>query len=532
MPQGDDILKRHDELRDLRRPIEPQWRALAKLFTPDEQEFEASTSQETDFSDLFDATHLYAADDFAGGIFGQLTNPANRWFEYGLDDQDLEKWPPVKENLFARANVTYASLSPAVSNFYADAPAWFANVGVFGIGPFSQEERLGERRIIDRALPIGQIFIDVDSDGEISEVHREFPLRGRQVKATWPGYVGHCDDTRSYVIVQAIFQNPDFREGALGSRGMRYRSVHVSPDLKEFYIERGFHEMPIHFPQWKRRAGKTYPTGPGWKARPDVASLQEMERAHLVAAQFAAEPPLMVNDDDVLTAADIVPNALLHGTINDKGTPLAQYLVRQQNMNLSEKQSETRRSQIRTAFYYGIMQLINRPQMTATEFLGFQEENLKLMAPNLVRIQTGGLSPFLARRHNILDRAGQMAPAPPELKNRRLVMRYVSPLAKAMALAEGRAVLQVQQAIEQMAITDPNVRDKFNADIAADKVGESFSAIPGLIRDDKTVASIRQSRAQQQQQAQQLQMQGQTAEIAATVAHAEQASTLAKRRAA
>lgn len=532
MAAGDAELKRHGELKELRRPVEPTWRDLACLFTPDEHEFDGRTQDggESDFSDIYDSTHLYAAADFAGGIFGQLTNPANRWFELGLDDEDLAEWPPVAENLRARADVVYASLSPAVSLFYSEAPAWFGNVGIFGLGPFWQEERVGEGRFVDRSLPVGQVYIDVDADGEITTIHREFALRGRQVKQQWPAAAEKCEDARRYVIVQCLAENPDYRPGAFGPPGMRWRSVHVSSDLPDFRVERFYHELPIHLPQWNRRAGRTYPIGPGWSARADTSTLQEMERSHLVAAQFAAEPPTMLHNDSVVSAADIVPNAVLHGTITDQGKQLLQTLNRGQNPQLSEIQSQRRREAIRAAFYYGIMQLVNRPQMTATEFLGFQEEHLKLMAPNLVRIQTGGLSPFIARRHNILERAGQMPPPPPELENQRLTIRYVSPLARAMQMADGNAVLRLHEATEQLAVTDPDVRDNFDADAAWRAVHSAFGGDPAVARDPRLVEQRRQIRAQQQQQQAELEQGAQAAEIAATVSHAAQAETLATER--
>lgn len=533
MAVGEDILKRHEELVELRRPEEPKWRDLARLLTPDEQEFEPNSTVDDDGAELFDATPLYALDNFVGGMYGQLVNPANRWMALGLDggDPDLAKWGPVKSWFRAAEDVIFASLSPSRSGFYAEAPAWLANVGAFGWGPFNQEEDIGAGRIIDRSLPIGQFYLDVDQNGDNDTMHRAFTLRGRQVKRMFDSrYVpSTCRDDHSYLIVHAVRRNTQMAPGRLGPEGKPWLSSYVSRDLKDFRVDGGYWEAPYHIPTWKRRAGQIYARGPGHLVRADAAMLQEMARTELVAAQRAAEPPLLLHDDSVLTAADIVPNAVLYGTISDNGKQLAQELRSGSNLQPAQESADRRREAIRTAFYYSIMQLVNRPQMTATEFLGFQGENLRLMGPNLVRLQTGGLSPFIARRFAILDRAGQIPPAPPELQGRPLGVEYISPLAKALKADQGREVLQAQQSIEQMAVTDPGVRDYFDGDAAAPIVMEAFTSLP-IIRDRKSVDAIRQNRMKQQAAAAQLEAAGKAAEIAATTAHAEQASTLARGR--
>jgi len=331
--------------------------------------------------------------------------------------------------------------------------------------------------------------------------------------------------------VHAVEPNLEFRPGMLGPRGMPFASCYVSPDLKNLRVEGGYYEFPFHIPTWNERPNSAYPSGPGHNARADGNTLQEMERAFLVRANYDAEPPLLLENEDVLRASDLTPNAVLYGAINEQGRQKAAFLEKKGSMSLGMQQSDQRRNAIRAAFYFGLMQVaLQRPQMTATEFLGLQEESLKLMAPNLVRVQTGGLSTFITRRFRILDRAKQIPPPPPELARSRVTINYVSPLAKVQQLAEGRGVLQVQGAIEQMAVTDPSVRDHFNGDAAAPVVARAFSAVPSILRDPREVQQMRKLRAQQMAQQQQLDQAAQAVTIGAEAAHAQQATTLAKQR--
>jgi hypothetical protein len=535
MSAGDDILQAHEARAARRAPEEGKWRDIARLIAPDDAHLNPSSTQRREDEDIYDASPLYALDDFAAGVFTQATNPANRWFELTLGDKDLEKYAPVKQWLYSCASIHFASLAPSVSNFYAAAPAWFASLGAFGLGTLSQEERVGEGRISDRVVPLGQGYVELDGDGELRAYDNRFALRGDQLKpfmAARGGSVpGNVRDEATYVVVHATYRNPDYNPGRAGWQFMPWRGCYVSPDVRDLRVEGGFHELPYHPIFWSRRAGRDYPRGVGHLVLPDTATLNEMERTHLVAGQFAAEPPLMLRDESVLSAADIVPNAQLYGTMSERGEATAQYLERKGSLQLTLAQSQQKRDAIRTAFRFGLMQILrDRPQMTATEFLGFQQEGLELIGPNLISIQIG-LAAFIARRHGILLRAGQLPPAPPELAGRSIGIEYASPLARAQKLSAARGVIQLQQSIEQMAVTDPSARDWFDADKAVPIVGEAFTNAPGVIRSDKAVEDLRRRRAAEVSQDVELDRLGKQVEIGATASHAIQAKTLADKRA-
>lgn len=533
MAASDEILTRHGELEAARALEEPKWRDLAYLFRPDDRDFHQQSSTRRDDDDLFDATGLYAVDAFAKGLFKQATNPVNRWFELGIADQDRQRFRPVSEWLLRRTEQLYASVSPAVSRFYVGARPWFASLGVFGCGALFQQENIAKGRIIDRQISIGQIYLDRDADGELDTVHRAFRLRGRQLKQLFPRHLpDHVRDDSDYKIVHAVRPNPDYRPELLGLRGMQYLSTYCSPDLKELCVNGGYHELPYHVLMWNEQAHSAYPTGPGHDARADGLNLQEQERSHLVAGQFAAEPPLLAQLDSGLTAADIAPNAWLPGAVNDQGKALIQTLDRKQNVALSLTQAEQKREAIRRAFYWSVMSLISRPQMTASEFQGFQQEMLEDLAPNLVNIQVFGLSPFIRRRYAILERAGAWDddPPPPELDGQRLEIEYVSPLARAQKMGVARAAQQFAASVIALAESVPEALDNLDVDATVRVIHDGMSGVPSLVRDPRQVLSVRQARAQAQAQQVGIEQAATRAEIMATVSHAAQADTLAKQR--
>jgi len=541
MDEANFILSRQSDLEAERSIEEPLWRDIAILFRPDDRDFDAHNQRRRDDTAIFDATQIYALDNFAGGLFSQMTNPMNKWFGLGIADKDLEAYAPVKKWLFRHTLKLLATFTDAVSPFYAEVPAWFSNLGAFGWAPMFDEELVGKAKIADRAIPIGESFIDVDAQGYVNTFHRKFSLKGAQARGmsdnagTWSSdpVISRLDEKQRKVYIHCVWPNPGYVPGGKGQRGAQFLSAYGSPDVPDFYREGFYFEFPYQVPMWNRRSGRAYPTGPGHLARSDAAMLQEMARSEIVAAQFAAEPPVLVHDKSVITAADIEPNTVLYGTMNaDNGKRVIDTLQRSQDFKLAREVFADRRNAIRQVFLFSIMQLLSRPEMTATEFLGFSKEFLQLAAPNLVRIQQGGLSPKIARRFRILERAGQIEPPPPELAGHAINVEYVSPLAKLMKVSEAQGVTQFLNAMAPVIQAQPETADNLDGDRIAVMLADGYVTDPSVLRNPDQVQQIRAGRAQAQQQAAKLQAAEQAANIGATVAHAQQAGTLAKKRAA
>lgn len=528
-----DTLSHQERMASDRMIEEPHWRQLAKLLRPDDTDFDdLSSERERDDSELFDSTGLYGIDDLVGGLFSQATNPASRWFEVTVGDPDLARWEPVKDALMQTTSIMYASLAPAISTFYENAPAWFADMAAFGPGFLAQEEATGRERLIDAAIPLAQMYKAIDGDGETSRLHRKYVLSGRQIKQKWqvPDENAVKDD-RKYTIVHAVYPNPDYRSGAFGPRGMRYVSCRVCEEIKGWKAEAFVQEMPFHEIGWFRRAGRIWARGPGHNTRADNNMLQEIERTNLVGAQFDAEPMLLALDDTDITAADLAPNAILAGAMGENAKPNLQYLERKSRTQLAEAKAEQKRQAITRAFKFGIQQVANRPQMTAFEFAGWQAQELRLMAPNLIQVQRG-LAGFLSRRYGLLARARQLPPMPPEVARAGLGVEFISPLAKAQKLATAQSNMQFFASLDQQfaATGDASVYDVADRDKSNLQIGEAMLEDKSIMNSPDRIQKIREARAAAQAQQQELANAGAAAEVLATAAHAAQAGSLAKKR--
>ncbi|SUU76162.1 portal protein [Afipia felis] len=526
------------ELEQERARDEPTWRDLARLLRPDGTVFNSNERRERDGADdPFDSTPLYSLDDFVGGTFTKAINPAERWFELGIQDKDLEQFKPVKQWLWSTADVCYASLHPGHDNFYLHAPAWFGDMGAFGTGFMWQEELVGQNGIIAKNLPIGESYKCVDAQGMTERYHRKFVLKGYQAKTRFKGRadVSGFNDSQTYTFILAVFPNDNYRPGSPFARSFRYTTVYVCEHLKDFGVQEFYQSFPVHEIEWSQRSGRAWATGPGHNALADMRGNDEIARSVIIGAQFDAEPMWWAQDEDVLTAADIQPNGVLYGdALRDK--PPAQILERSKQMALPLQLQQDLRNQIRKAFHFGLSQVMaNRPQMTAQEVLAYNADELKILAPHLVRIQRG-LASFIARRFALLQRMGRLAPPPPELaqSGQSVTIEFVSPFAKAQQAAVAQGVMSwVKTKVDlQSATQDPEWTDDIDKDGVSAVLHDAMSGVPAVRLDPRDVAAKRQARAQAQQQQLETAQAAQQAEIIANVSHAQQASTLAKTRAA
>ncbi|MBR0700167.1 hypothetical protein JQ599_09670 [Bradyrhizobium diazoefficiens] len=540
MSAWSDIEHRHAELKKKRALEEPRWREIARLMQSDEDLSGGNRNdqRQPNGDDPFDSTPLYANDDYIGGMFSKATNPAERWFSWGVPaDPELAKWKPAKDYLYNYTSVILASIDPAIDNFYMNAPAWFGDMGMFGSGFMFQEEMVGQGRIVTPNLAIAGCYKDVDANGDTDTFHREFRLTGRQAKGKFGDYAPTARDDEEIAFVHAIYPNPEFKPGSPFARYFPYRSCYASPDKKDFGKESGYIEWPVHEIQWSMRSGRVWARGPAHNALPDMSSLDEVARSTMVGIQFDAEPMWWAADEDVMTTADIVPGNVLFGE-SVQGKAPAQILERSKQMQLPLQLQNDLRNQVRRAFRFALSQVLaSRPQMTAEEVQAFSQDELKALAPNLIRVQRG-LAGFIRRRAQLLDRLGvimrTIGPPPPELLRASVTPTFVSPFVKAQkADTANGATSWVSTKIKLFEATqDPRYIDDIDVDGYSGVLHDALSGVPSIKLDPRQVEQIRQARAQAQQQAVQLQQQEQAAAIYADVSHADQAKTLARGRAA
>jgi Bacteriophage head to tail connecting protein len=176
-----ELILHWNKLKSERSQFERTWQEIADYVRPLRSEFTAiRTPGERRNTRLFDSTPLMAADSFAGGIYGMMTNPANRWFALKLQDEDLNDYDPVRDWLYEAETRILHSFGPQVSRFYSVLPSLYADLACFGTAVFYSEEIPGQGRVNDNVRPLSECVIAESAYGEVDTVYRRFALTGRQ----------------------------------------------------------------------------------------------------------------------------------------------------------------------------------------------------------------------------------------------------------------------------------------------------------------------------------------------------------------
>jgi len=511
-PRAEEAIRRWDELKAARGQHEQDWEELARLIRPQRGGFvTADPSRHRDDKPLSSAP-IIAQEYFASGLYGTLTNPANRWMGVETNDDDLNAWGPAKLWLELVGNRILRSFAPGVSTFYDAAIQTFGDISTFGNAAGYDEIVPGEQRIMDVTLSLAEVCFEIDAFGQVTEAVRKFGLTGRMaVRLFGPDAVppkmleratkGALDRVDFY---HHVHLNMDWSRGKLGPRGKRWLSTYACAEGCRVVREGGYAEMPFYAPRWEVDSGQAYGRGPGMVALPDARVLNLMDAANLRAGQKAADPTLLAPERDAWATSGVVrPGEVIYGGVNMKGDPLLRPLDNFSGTGLTLEMAQARVEAIKDAFHWTLMQMVGRSGMTATEVIERQEEKLRLMAPNMGRVQGEFLAPKASRRFAILLREGQIPPPPPEMarEGAALQVKYISAAAMAQRSAEGAAMARIVQDIAPLAELKPRLLDRFDEDAYVELMVEARGAPGRILRSREAADALSQQRAQAEQAA-------------------------------
>lgn len=501
------LLQRAEARKSERANYERQWRDIAEYVLPDRAPPGRSVipGEERGLR-VYDSTGVYAADNLMSGVYGMMTNPANDWFGLTTEDEALRRRQPVQEWLSHVNRSMLASFGPARSSFYGEAAAFYGDWAGFGNGVFYSEQR-PDGRFLDVARPLSECFFSVNQFGEIDALDRVFQMPLRAVVEKFgaemlPDQLKNALERTPDMpvdLVHATYPNEDVQEGRADRRAMPYLSTYVLVQGAVTLEEKGYWRFPYMPARWHVSAGEIYGRGPAHKALPDIKTINSMMRSMIKGGELRATPPILAAREDVFDALRIRAATTTYGAINGRGDRLVQPYDMGDNPQFAYELRDQVAEQIKDAFYFGVMQLVGRTGMTATEVMTRQEEKMRLMGPFLARIETEFLAPLIGRRFDMMTRAEMLPPAPPELEGAELIVEYQSPLAKAQKSAEAVATMRWLEASQGVLAIDPTAVDAIDGVATLRALMDGFGAHPGAMLGDDAIAARREAREQAQQ---------------------------------
>ena len=157
--------------------------------------------------------------------------------------------------------------------------------------------------------------------------------------------------------------------------------------------------------------------------------------------------------------------------------------------------------------------------MTAEEVATVREQIQKLLGPTVARFESEVLTPLILRSFGLLNRAGTLPPAPPELAELdEIEVSYVGQLAKNQKVQDVTAIQRWLGVAANMAGFAPEVLDNINVDEALQIIGERMAVPSTVMRSQEEIAQLRAQRQEKMAMQEQLAQASQVAEGAGKAA--------------
>lgn len=504
----DKILSRLDDLKMERSNLDGEFQELADTFQPGVQSFTISSYpswQEANRS--IDGNGKYLVQKLTSHLFGQLTNPSTKWFQFKpeknvktkVNEADLEKL----------TNKVLSIFNSYESNFPSECQSLYSSMVVFGSGTMYIDNRLG-KDISFKSIPLSQIYFAEDHLGMVDSIFRVFKFSTKQAIQAFGKENVSKNLLKTYEqspeemveILHCIYPNMESKK-----KSDKYESYYIEVESKHILDFKYMKNFPFKIARWAKHVGEKYGHGQGKLALGTIRSLTNIRLENHKALAFSNTPIILLSDDGVVVPESWKPGTVIEGAISQMdGVRRIDTIQPAQNpqagLTLYEKELEL----LGKLFFVDDLGMpIDKTRRTATEASLIDQDRLRFVAPFINRIETEFLAPTIETVLQMLEDNGELDDINPELKNIDLEIDFLSPLAKMLKMEDARATQQFLQMSLPLLQFKPEEAVRLNWDkiIKLNRIGSG--APSDVLLSDEEVDGIKQQQAAVQQQ--QLQMQ-------------------------
>lgn len=468
-----------------------------------------------------DASGMVKLMKFAAICDAMLTPFSQNWHELQASDPALQKQRAVRLWFEEASNALYRTRYLGPANFRKNNQMIFQQVGAFGNGPLFVDQLYDMhgnpvRGIRYKALPIGEVYIRVNHQGQVDAFVRAYRMTARQAMQKFghdmlPEELDQAQDNQSetlYDFFHCVYPNEDYDPDAmLTVNGKPWVSHYVSCTGRRLMQEGGYYSFPLPFARYTEWPNEWYGRGPAMDVLPSLKTLNAEKSTFLKVGHRAADP-IFLSSDDGVGDFDFIPGALNKGWLNSEGQELIKALEAG-DVQITDKMMDEERNLQNDMFLVSIFQaLVENPNMTATQVIELINQKGIFMAPTV-----GGMADYLEatieRELDLAVRLRLVPPMPPQLREARGEYRVVftSPMFKAMRAGEASGFLRTMESALEVAgqMQDPSILDWADHDVAWPEIARIQSVPETWMASAEKIAAKRNARAKAQQQQQQVQ---------------------------
>ena len=507
------LKQRYDALKSdtERSSYEAHCEEIASLCSPRKVGFTgARTPGQKVMNKVYDPIGIHALELLAAGLHGLATNPASQWFSLRMVGKKIRRRGPqgveeiyittdksVKSYLSEVEGVMWQRLYQPGTNFTTSLHEFYLDLASFGTAIIF----LGQRDnggLLFETRSIAESVIAENVDGHVDTVMRTTIYTVRQMmqmeKQGWKvsDHIREMYRQRKYDekvnVVHAVFPREERDATKKGTRDMPFASLYFEHEACHLLSEGGFPEFPYLVARWSKYAGEIYGRSPAMTALPDIKMLQSMELAKIKLLQKAADPPMWLRDDGVVGGTRSFPGGINYWRGNPNDGVMLQPVSLQGIQALMEDENLIRQRILRT-FFADMLQMPEKVDMTATEYMQRVAERMRLLGPLIGRLEGEALGPLVERLFGMLSRMPDVLPAAPEIiAEQQFSVEYVSPIATAQKQVEAQSLVQIANTLAMMVGPEGAMQilsKKIDTDALVDYLFDLFNGDPEVMIDEE-----------------------------------------------
>lgn len=527
-PKAVSLIKECDRMESDRSPYRTAWEDIRRLVRPNTPDFNKNDSPgDVRTEQIYDGTAMQANVDFANAVHTFLVNPSERNFgikaSYHRElnqDPDVLRWMDDVSQIIADEYMDDRTMfTSAMQEAFLDL--------AFGNIILNQEWDSDSWHLSFRSCPLANTFFEENKNGLVDRLFRKYDMTVRQITSQFPeaNWEGKEDDKpeKKYCVLHYVAPRGDRVYGKSDGKNMPFKSCWVLKEKKVILQEGGYRTFPYHVGRFAKSNEEIYGRGPAINCLPEIRMLNKMEHTIIKAWQKAVDPPIVVPFEGFIGKLKNEPNAIWWKDPS-AGEFDVQTLEHKGKLEGAETKSDQKRDVIRQCFYSDWVKLMpKKERQTAYEISELVEQQLRMMAPLLGRLQTEFIIPCIQRSYGLLLHAGMLPPPPASIQGATIEIDYVSASARAQA---AKRILDYSRFVQNVAVIQPFAPDVVDG-IDTDAIFQDMAILSGIpktaVRNPEQIQEIRGARAQAQAMAQAAEIGKTVSEAAKNIAQTNQA---------
>jgi len=486
------------------------WQLIAENFYPERADFSGRRSIGADFaSDLTTSYPLLVRRDLANSLSSMLRPTEKPWFHITTQYEDrLDN--SGKQWLEQAAKTQRRAMYDRSAQFNRATKEGDHDFATFGQCVISLELNKDRDGLLYRAWHLRDVAWQENIDGAIGSVYRKWKPTTRELVTLFGGNVHQDVTTR---VAKEPFAEVDCRhivvesDMADGKSRTPYVSIFYDAEHNHVMEQIGVMDNPYIIPRWQTMSGSQYAFSPATVAAlPDARLLQAMSYTLLEAGEKMTNPPLVavkeaIRSDISLYAGGITwVDAEYDERLGEVLRPLTQD---KSGMPIGIDMQRDARYMLAEAFYINKLTMPARaPEMTAYEVGQRIQQYVRDALPLFEPMEAEYNGSVCERTFSLLMRVGAFGSPmdmPKSLRGAEIQFRFRSPLHDAIEREEGNRLVEAGTLISGAAQLDPGARHILDAGIALRAALEGVGVPAKWLRDEDTVATMREAEANQQQ---------------------------------